>query len=89
MGRGHVFRPYRDIRFSTDKSPYKTNIAPRLGDGYVACDEGLGVGVGMWHMMPDQLERYRAAVDEDRWAGGFERIVAERRAGLTAEGHGS
>src|SRR4029453_11507429 len=26
FGEGHVFRPYRDIRFSADKSPYKTAI---------------------------------------------------------------
>ena len=32
-GEGKIFRPYRDIRFSTDKSPYKTNIAASLGDG--------------------------------------------------------
>src|SRR5262245_37359272 len=25
--RGSLFRIYRDIRFSTDKSPYKTNVA--------------------------------------------------------------
>src|SRR5205823_7843559 len=25
-GKGHIFRPYRDVRFSKDKSPYKTNI---------------------------------------------------------------
>ena len=34
FGEGHVFRPYRDVRFSADKSPYKTSIAadhrPRL-----------------------------------------------------------
>src|SRR5260370_17527308 len=26
-GPGKVFRPYRDVRFSKDKSPYKTNVA--------------------------------------------------------------
>ena len=34
-GEGRIFRPYRDVRFSADKSPYKTNIAAMLGDGYV------------------------------------------------------
>jgi uncharacterized protein (TIGR02453 family) len=88
-GKGHVFRPYRDVRFSKDKSPYKTNIAAVVGDGYVSLDaRGLGAGVGMWQMMPDQLERYRRAVDESRTGARLERIVADiRAAGVTAEGH--
>ena len=32
-GEGKIFRPYRDIRFSSDKSPYKTNIAAVVGGG--------------------------------------------------------
>ena len=28
-GEGRIFRPYRDIRFSADKSPYKTHIGRR------------------------------------------------------------
>ena len=89
-GAGRIFRPYRDTRFSKDKSPYKTNIAAVVGDGYVSLDaRGLGAGVGMWQMMPDQLERYRAAVDESRTGVRLERIVADiRAAGVTAEGHG-
>ena len=30
-GEGRIFRPYRDVRFSSDKSPYKTNIAAMIG----------------------------------------------------------
>jgi uncharacterized protein (DUF2461 family) len=26
FGPGRIFRPHRDVRFSADKSPYKTNI---------------------------------------------------------------
>ncbi len=89
FGEGKVFRPYRDIRFSADKSPYKTNIAATLGAGYVQLSaDGLGVGSGMWHMAPDQLERYREAVDEDRSGTALEGIVATaRKAGLTVNGH--
>src|SRR6266536_2758910 len=61
-GEGRIFRPYRDVRFSSDKSPYKTNIAAMIGDGYVQLSStGLGAGCGMWEMAPDQLERYREA----------------------------
>jgi uncharacterized protein (TIGR02453 family) len=68
FGPGRVFRPNRDVRFSHDKSPYKTNIAAHIGDaGYVSLSaDGLGVGSGMYMMSSDQLERYRAAVDAER-----------------------
>ena len=67
FGGGRIFRPYRDVRFSKDKSPYKTNIAAMVGDmGYVSFSAtGLGVGCGIFHMAPDQLDRYREAVAAD------------------------
>lgn len=89
FGEGKIFRPYRDMRFSSDKSPYKTNIGAVLGEGYVQLSaEGLGAGSGMWHMAPDQLQRYREAVSEDRPGAALEAIVIETRsAGLTVTGH--
>ena len=36
FGPGKIFRPYRDVRFSADKTPYKTNCAARVGAGYVS-----------------------------------------------------
>src|SRR4029077_20322457 len=74
-GEGRIFRPYRDVRFSPDKTPYKTNIAAELGGGYVQLTaSGLGAGAGMWEMAPDQLERYREAVDADRTGAKLETI---------------
>jgi uncharacterized protein (TIGR02453 family) len=89
FGDGRIFRPYRDIRFSRDKSPYKTQIAAMVGDGYVQLTaEGLAAGSGMWEMAPDQLERYRAAVSEDRSGGKLSRVVAEAAAnGVDVMGH--
>jgi uncharacterized protein (TIGR02453 family) len=90
-GEGRIFRPYRDIRFSKDKSPYKTNIAAVLsGSGYVHLDaNGLSAGSGMWEMAPDQLERYRGAVDDDRSGGKLSSIVDEARSkGLEVMSHG-
>ncbi|HEX7659116.1 MAG TPA: DUF2461 domain-containing protein [Pseudonocardiaceae bacterium] len=73
MGRPKVFRPYRDVRFAKDKSPYKTHcgavIEHARGGGayYVQLgSEGLAVGGGCYHMASDQLARYRTAVAEDR-----------------------
>ena len=89
-GEGRIFRPYRDVRFSSDKSPYKTSIAAMVGEGYVQLTaEGLGAGCGMWEMAPDQLERYRQAVDEERSGEKLSGLVAEARgAGLDVTGHG-
>ena len=66
-GEGRIFRPYRDVRFSPDKSPYKTHMGALIGGGYVQLSaEGLSAGCGMWEMASDQLERYRAAVADER-----------------------
>jgi uncharacterized protein (TIGR02453 family) len=85
FGEGHVFRPYRDVRFSRDKAPYKTNIAATLaGGGYVQLSaDGLGAGSGLYRPEPDQLARYRAAVADARSGPALVRLVdAARAAGL-------
>ena len=87
---GKIFRPYRDVRFSADKSPYKTQIGAVVGSaGYVQLSaDGLGGGSGMWEMAPDQLERYRQAVSADRLGAALERVVVEATAaGLRVTGH--
>jgi uncharacterized protein (TIGR02453 family) len=88
-GEWRMFRPYRDIRFSADKSPYKTNIGAVVGDGYIQVTaDGLGAGCGMYEMAPDQLDRYRTAVDRDPSGGELTRLVTEARAaGLEVTGH--
>src|SRR3954454_2706987 len=86
FGPLRVFRPYRDVRFAKDKTPYKTaQGAVTEGEGgsafYVALDSGgLFVGAGYHHMASDQLERYRAAVADDRSGPVLERVVGETRA---------
>jgi uncharacterized protein (TIGR02453 family) len=63
FGEARLSRPNRDIRFSADKSPYKTNIYATAGSGYVALDsEGLMVGGGRYEMDAAQLARFRDAV---------------------------
>lgn len=88
-GEGRIFRPYRDVRFSADKSPYKTHIGAMVGDGYVQLTaRGLGAGSGMWEMAPDQLQRYRDAVVADRTGRDLGRRVATARAaGLEVAAH--
>jgi uncharacterized protein (TIGR02453 family) len=90
FGAGKVFRPYRDVRFSADKSPYKTNIAATVANGgYISLSsEGLGVGSGYYMPAPDQLERYRVAVADDKIGPQLVKLVdASRKAGLDVNGH--
>jgi uncharacterized protein (TIGR02453 family) len=89
LGPGRIFRPYRDIRFSKDKSPYKTAIGARIGEGYVQLSaRGLAAGNGMYAMAPDQLERYRQAVAHDLTGPQLERVIAAVRArDIDVHGH--
>ncbi len=69
--------PHRDIRFSADKSPYKTEIGAMLGSAYVRLSAaGLAAGNGMFHLAPDQLTRYRQGVAEDVGGAELARITA-------------
>ena len=90
FGEGKIFRPYRDIRFSADKSLYKTHMGATLAKGgYVQLSvQGLGAGSGMYVMAPDQLERFRKAVDDAGTGKQIEGIVARlRSAGLEVSAH--
>lgn len=81
LGPAKIFRPYRDVRFSRDKTPYKTNIAALVGPGYISLSsEGLGAGSGMVHLESDQLDRYRRAVDDERAGADLVAVVAAIRA---------
>jgi uncharacterized protein (TIGR02453 family) len=78
-----IFRPYRDVRFSKDKSPYKTHqggfleIEPSVGY-YVQVDaEGVRVAGGFWARDRAQTARFRAAVDSDLTGPELARIVAK------------
>ncbi|MEM9455426.1 MAG: DUF2461 domain-containing protein, partial [Myxococcota bacterium] len=73
---GSLMRPYRDVRFSKDKTPYKTNVgiqfrhktgkdvhAPGL---YVHLEPGdIFIGVGLWRPEPAALAEIRRRITED------------------------
>jgi uncharacterized protein (TIGR02453 family) len=85
FGPGKVFRPNRDVRFSKDKSPYKTHTAAIVGAhrvGYyvdVSAD-GLVAGGGYHGMDRDQLARFRAAVDAQGPGEDLVRLLSEAEA---------
>jgi uncharacterized protein (TIGR02453 family) len=77
FGETKIFRPYRDVRFSKDKTPYKTHIGALVGSGYIQLSaRGLAAGDGMYGMAPDQLDRYRLAVAADRTGGDLADVIA-------------
>jgi uncharacterized protein (TIGR02453 family) len=85
FGPGKIFRPYRDVRFSTDKSPYKNHLAASLPSaGYIQLSQdGLAVGAGMYQMSPEQLDRYRRAVASDATGTVLAGIIAKiEKAGI-------
>jgi uncharacterized protein (TIGR02453 family) len=94
-GTFHAFRMNRDVRFSRDKSPYKTaHAAMTETEGgsllYVQISaSGLFIGAGVYHPAKDQLVRFREAVAQDDTGAALESaIAAVRRARLDVGGGG-
>jgi uncharacterized protein (TIGR02453 family) len=93
FGPGKIFRPNRDIRFSQDKSPYKTaqgafaSIQEGVGYYLQISAEGLLAGGGYHSHTPAQLARYRNSVDASGTGESLRHIVeAVGAAGFTVEG---
>ncbi len=82
FGPAKVYRPHRDVRFSADKSPYKTHqggyVTAGTRSGWYAevSADGFRVGGGCFAMDSTVLAAYRAAVDGPRGAE-LEQIVAQ------------
>ncbi len=79
-----IARIYRDVRFSKDKTPYKTNFGALVAvGGWRSKAHGYYVGLepngrsivagGLYSPMPDQLEKFRRAIDSD--AAPFKKII--------------
>jgi uncharacterized protein (TIGR02453 family) len=89
-----VFRIFRDVRFSKDKTPYKTHVAgyipiklmARATEVPAAIYLQLGieaiVGAGQYMMDGPALQRYRSAVANDTQGKQLQRILAR----LSAKG---
>jgi len=88
FGPGRIFRPFRDVRFSKDKTPYKTNAAATVAERYVSLSaDGLFLGGGYYHTAPDQVDRLRRAVADEVQGPALERAVAAvRTAGFEVTG---
>jgi len=84
-GRVKLFRQNRDVRFSADKSPYKTTtyglILDRLDSQaplYAQLSQaGLFAGSGYYQLAADQITRLRDAIVDDRAGAELERLVTD------------
>ncbi|MGA4838183.1 DUF2461 domain-containing protein [Streptomyces sp. G45] len=82
FGPLRTFRPNRDVRFSKDKSPYKTWVGVTTSDravggigAFLRLDaDGMRLAGGAMALAPDQIKRFRAAVDDAGAAAEFEDI---------------
>lgn len=82
-----IARIFRDIRFSKDKTPYKTNLAALVAPGgwrgsafgyylSVAPHDQTFVAGGLHAPTPDQLDSFRQAIARD--AAAFKKITQAR-----------
>ncbi|MGY2745318.1 DUF2461 domain-containing protein [Arthrobacter sp. UYCu723] len=89
FGEAKLFRPNRDIRFSLDKSPYKTaqggfaSTAEGVGFYIQLSADGLLIGGGCHTHTPAQLARFRNAVDAEASGGVLQGVES---AGFAVEG---
>lgn len=93
FGAAKLFRPNRDVRFSLDKSPYKTaqgafaSTAEGVGFYVQLGADGLLIGGGCHTHSPAQLARLRGAVDAESSGQELQGIVeAIASAGFAVEG---
>ena len=81
FGKAKLFRPYSDVRFAKDKTPYKTHqggfVQAGPGTGYYVqvSAPGVMVGVGFYDPGSSHLATLREAIDDDRSGRQLRRIL--------------
>ena len=72
FGEAKVFRPYRDVRFAKDKTPYKTaqgafiEVGPATGWYVEISARGVRTGAGFYDSTGERIAHIRSAIDDDR-----------------------
>ncbi|MGI9197675.1 MAG: DUF2461 domain-containing protein [Candidatus Nanopelagicales bacterium] len=85
FGAWKIYRPYRDTRFSKDKTPLKDHqgavvmIEDAVGFYVQLSASGVLVGGGLYAPAPAQLARVRAAIDSPAVATLEKQLAALRR----------
>jgi uncharacterized protein (TIGR02453 family) len=93
FGQVKVFRPFRDVRFAKDKTPYKTNqgafvgVGPACGWYVEIAARGVRTGAGFYDAGAAALGRIRASIADDATGKQLQRILAKlAKAGFTVDG---
>jgi uncharacterized protein (TIGR02453 family) len=93
FGRAKIFRPYRDVRFGKDKTPYKTHqgayvaVGPATGWYVQVSAPGVRVGAGFYNADAAGLAAFRASVADDRTGPELEKLLRRlTKAGWTVGG---
>jgi uncharacterized protein (TIGR02453 family) len=93
FGTPKVFRPYRDVRFAKDKTPYKTHQGAFVAAGpacgwYVEISaRGLRTGGGFYAASGPDLARVRSSIDHEATGKELQRILARlEKAGFEVSG---
>lgn len=82
-----IFRIYRDVRFSKDKSPYKTNMGAEIGGGgrksgrlgyyvHIAPHDQSMIAGGLYMPSGEQIAKFRQAIARD--AKKFKKIINDK-----------
>jgi uncharacterized protein (TIGR02453 family) len=91
FGAAKMFRPYRDVRFAKDKTPYKTHQGLWFGETsrYLQISAaGLFVAGGYWDTSSTQIDRLRRSVADDVAGAELQRaFAAVTRTKLNVGGH--
>jgi len=88
LAKDCLFRINRDIRFSKDKSPYKTNFGASINKGGKKAEHSAGyyfhlepgnsfAGGGIWMPMPEELKKVRQEIDYN--FGDFKKIISSKK----------
>jgi uncharacterized protein (TIGR02453 family) len=85
FGEAKVFRPYRDVRFAKDKTPYKTHQGAFVAAGestgwYVEVSpRGVRVSAGFYRAEKERMAAIREAVADDRTGPALKRLLTKLR----------
>jgi uncharacterized protein (TIGR02453 family) len=93
FGPPKVFRPYRDVRFAKDKTPYKTHqgafvgVASATGWYVELSARGVRTGAGFYEADSARLAAFRDAIVDDRSGPQLKRILSKiENAGFEVSG---
>jgi uncharacterized protein (TIGR02453 family) len=83
FGGAKVFRPYRDVRFAKDKTPYKNHqgafvaAGPATGFYVEVSARGIRTGAGFYEASSPRLAAYRDAVADDKTGPQLKRVLTK------------